>query len=373
MITSNLVVQVIAISTLATIIFIGLGFLPRPSRATALWSAVFAISMVAAYVWLAQAFLFPEQLRALGSGLAVAPVALLWSGLRAYCRHDRQFVPLAVAWLLIAPTALVVSTFVGVYDLAFRAVYILTAVFAGLIVRELMRMGPQLRDEALPLMAASMAYIVFAVIIAINAVLLATGAFDPADSLEFVRTINMIGTTVYTVCALITTLLLTTRTHETSRSARTDFERVARNRLDRARVAEDTWWALLDVRLDDPDDIRMASSTAAFNAVLEKLALDVDSVFPADADIERISGTRFLVLLPRPEGGVRDLISALLERVSADGDRAFSIRLSASVGWAAVTAVGYDLEQLTAAASQAAVTAHDAGGDRWERVRGARD
>ncbi|KDA05216.1 hypothetical protein DC31_02130 [Microbacterium sp. CH12i] len=77
------------------------------------------------------------------------------------------------------------------------------------------------------------------------------------------------------------------------------------------------WWSLLDIRLDDPDDIRLASSSAAFNAVAEKFA---------------------------------------------------PTRPSASIGWAPVAAVGYEFETLVNAASHAAETAYAKGGDRWERV-----
>lgn len=369
MITSTLVMPVIAITTLATVVFIGLGFLPRPSRATALWSAAFAVAMVGSYVWLAHEYAASEQLRALGSGLVLSPMPLIWSGIRAYRGHRRQHLLLSCAFMALAPVVLLASTFVGFYGVAFRVVFTVTGVFAALMLVELIGLGTRLRDEALPLMGVSAAYLAFAVIIDINGVLVSGGDMTNGDSLEFVRTLNMIGVTVYVVCALVSTLLLTIHSDETSTSPRQDFERTARNRLDRARAANDEWWSMLDIRLDDPDDIRAASSTAAFHAVAQKFGRDVDSVLPPDADIDRITTTRFVALVPRPQGGVRELITELLERMTTmDEQQSVPVRLSASIGWAPVSAAGYDFARLIGQAADAADSAYANGGDRWERV-----
>ncbi|WP_193598133.1 hypothetical protein [Microbacterium sp. YJN-G] len=371
MITSTLAMPLIALSTLATIIFIGLGFLPRPSRATALWSAAFAVAMVGSYVWLAQGFTpFPQQLRALGSALTIAPMPLIWSGLRAYRGLRRQYVALSVAVVVILPAFLLTAVALGIYPISFRIAFASLAVFAVLIFLDLMKLGPQLRDEALPLIGVSAAYVVFSAITIINAAFQASGEIQPADSLQFIRTLNLIGVNVYITCALITLLLLTTRSG-VNPSPHRDFERIVRNRLNRAQAAEDQWWALLDIRLDDPDEIRLATSASAFNAVSEKFARDIDSVFPADADIERMNASRFLVLVPRPQGGVRDLVTELLERVSAPlGAQPMQLRLSASIGWAPVSVAGYGFDELVNSAAQAALTASAKGGDRWERIRG---
>lgn len=373
MITSTLVMPVIAISTVATIIYIGLGFLPRPSRAAAYWSAAFAIAMVGSYVWLAQAFVYPEQLRALGSALTIAPMPLLWSGLRAYRGLKRQFGLVSVSFLAVAPVFLLSSTYLGTYGVAFRIVFCAAAIFAVLIFLELVHLGPRLRDEALPLMAVSAAFVVFGAVTLINGILVAIGTVDASGSIDFLRTLNLIGMTVYLVCALITVLLLTTRT-ESGPSPHRDFEKTARGRLERAQAADEQWWSMLDIRLDDPDDIRLASTTAAYNAVTERFARDVDTVFPADADIERIESDCFMVLVPRPQGSVRELLTELLERVSApDANNVIPLRLSASIGWASVSAAGYDFDTVVAAASAAAEKAAANGGDRWERVRDANE
>jgi GGDEF domain-containing protein len=327
--------------------------------------------MIGSYVWLAQDFVFPEQMRAIGSALTIGPMPLLWSGLRAYRGKQRTFVPLSIAVLVAAPLFLTFGIMASFYGIAFRIVFCSAAVFALLIFLELTRLGPQLRDEALPLMGVSALFVVFAVITLINGILVAGGSISPSDALDFLRTLNMIGMTVYIVCALVTMLLLTVRDGEHDRSPYRAFEQTARTRLERAQASADPWWSVLDIRLDDPDDIRRASSTAAFNMVAAKFARDIDSVLPADADIERIKPDCFLILVPRPTGAIRDLLTELLERISApEPGQPFPVRLSASAGWASVTAAGYNFDVLVQAASEAAVTAHKDGGDRWERVRG---
>ncbi|HTN54899.1 MAG TPA: hypothetical protein VLZ82_01865 [Microbacterium sp.] len=368
MITSTLVMPVIAISTLSTIIFIGLGFLARPSQATATWAAAFAAAMVGSYVWLAQDFAYPAELRAVGSGLAVASMPLLWSGLRAFRDQRRRFIPLSVALMALTPAALLVSTHLGVYGVAFRVAFSIMAIFAVLTVVELVRLGPQRREETIPLIGVSVAFVVFAAITIINGSLVAGGHVASDDSLQFIRSINLIGMSVYLVCTLVTLLLLTHRSDAPGVSPHGAFERIASNRLSRARAAGDQWWSLLDIRLDDADDIRLATSAAAFDGVCERFARDLDSVLPADADIERMNPTCFVVLLPRPNGSIRELLTELLERVSTPDDAPTPVRLSASAGWAGVSVVGYDFEALVTAASQAAQTAQADGGDRWVRV-----
>ncbi|MGO2748054.1 hypothetical protein [Microbacterium sp.] len=372
MITSTLIMPLIATSTLATVIFIGLGFLPRPSRATALWSASFASAMCGSYVWLAQDMLASMQFRALGSSLVIAPMALIWSGLRAYRGRTHQFIPLSITYMIVIPVGLVLSSFSDAYGIAFRIVFTLTAVFAALTIFELVRLGSGQRDESLPLLAACGAFIAFAVITVVDGFLVAGHVTRNIDSLQFLRTVNLIGSNVVIICCLVTLLLLTIRSPHSEKAAHGAFERTARDRLSRAEASLDQWWSVLDIRLDDPEDIRAASSTAAFNAVSERFAHDVELVLPADADIERMSTTRVIALVPRAQSGVRELLMKLLERISTVEDhQAVPIRLTASIGWAQVAAVGYDLDNLAGAASTAVEVAQQHGGDRWERVHGA--
>ncbi|WP_417508038.1 hypothetical protein [Microbacterium sp.] len=371
MITSAFVMPVIAVTTLGTIISIALGFLPRPSRATVLWASSFVIAMVGSYVWLAYELLDSEQLRAIGSALTITPIALLWAGVRAYRRRDRPYVWVACTFLVVMPLMLLGSTFINVYGIAFRVLFSASAVFAALIVWELAKLGPRLRDEALPLMAVAGVFVVFAVVTVVNGILLAVGEIGNDESLAFIRSLDLLGVTVFTVCGLVTTLLLTIRADETSMAPHGAFESTVRTRLERAREMDEQWWSLLDIRLDDPDEIRTATSTAAFNAVAQRFAKDINAVFPASSDIDQMTATRIIVLVPRSQGGVRELLTELLERVSeSDATRPYALRLSASVGWAPVSAAGYDFETLVALAGAAAQSAQTAGGDRWERVRG---
>ncbi|KDA04901.1 hypothetical protein DC31_02070 [Microbacterium sp. CH12i] len=369
MITSTLVLPLIATSTIAVIIFIALGFLPTPSRATALWSAGFVCAMIGSYVWLGYEVLEMAPLRGLGSGLIIAPMALMWSGLRAYRGATRQFIPLSVAFLIAMPLALMVSTFSDAYGITFRVLFSATSVFAVLTIIELLRLGPHKRDEASPLLAVSGLFLVFTVITNINGFMVAQHVTANADSLQFLRSTNMIGSNAYIICTLVTVLLLTARSNNGERTPHGAFERIARDRLNRAEATNDQWWSLLDIRLDDPDDIRAASSTAAFNATCDRFMHDVELVLPADADIERMGPTRIIALVPRAQGGVRELLIELLERISTvDEVQALPIRLSASIGWAQVENVGYDLDELVVAAAEAVQVAQTTGGDRWERV-----
>lgn len=370
MITSNLVMPLIATTTLATILFIALGFLPHPSRAAALWSAAFSSAMVGSYMWLAYEIWGSTAFRALGAGLAIAPMALIWSGLRARRRARRQFIPLSVAYLILMPAALMMSASSPAYGVAFRVVFATTAVFAALTIVELIRLGTHKRDEAYPLLAACAAFIVFTAVTVVDGVLVARHITANPESLQFLRTINMIGIVVFVICALVTTLLLTVRSKGGHSATRGTFEATVRNRLNRAEAANDPWWSMLDIRLDDPDGIRAASSTAAFNSTSERFAHDVDLALPADADIEQMSATRVIALVPRAQGGLREILSGLLERISTVDERqAVPIRLSASIGWAQVQTAGYGFDELLLAASDAVKTAQANGGDRWERVR----
>lgn len=369
MITATLAMPLIVTSTLATIIFIGLGFLPTPSRATALWSAGFANAMVGSYFWLAYEIFDIAQLRAIGSGLVIAPIALMWSGLRTHRGAVRQYIPLSVAFLIATPLVLTLASYTETYGVVFRVVFTATAVFAALTIAELIRLGIRQRDESLPLLLASAVLIVFAAVTIVDGVLVARHITANPDSLQFLRTLNMVGANAYVICNLVTMLLLTTRVNNGSKTVHDAFEQTANNRLNRAEAANDPWWSLLDIRLDEPDDILAASSTAAFNEVSKRFMRDVELVLPADADIKRMNSTRIIALVPRAQGGVREVLTELLERISTVDERqAVPVRMSASVGWAQVPAAGYCLEDLIEAAAAAVQVAQSNGGDRWERV-----
>src|SRR5690606_32753363 len=129
-------------------------------------------------MWLAHEVWDLIQFRALGSGLVTAPLALVWSGLRARRRAKRQFIPLAIAYLIAMPLVLSVTSFTPAYGVVFRVVFVLTAVFAALTAIELVRAGRDERDESYPLLAACAVFIVLAGVTVVDGVLVARHITD---------------------------------------------------------------------------------------------------------------------------------------------------------------------------------------------------
>lgn len=370
MIYTGPMTALVALSTLCTALFIGLGFLPRPGRAAAVWSSAFGGLMITAYGWMAADLLDSQPLRGAASGFMFSTIALVWVGLRVRREAPRSFGGVALLFVVAAPATLAFTATSEFYVTFVRLVFTISAVFAALILAELIRLGPLVRDEILPLALVSAAFIICA---AINIVLeifrLARGAPAPdAEQFALVRDINALGAVLYVVCATVTLLLLT-RDHEPARSAEIDstFTRVARERLRRAAASDDRWWSLLVIRLDDPVTLREASSTHSYDRVRSLFAEVVQATLPAEADVDLHDGADITVLLPRPEGAVRQILATLLERIAMT-DSDLAVRLSASVGWAGVDVVGYDLDALIAEAADAASLAQERGGDRWFRV-----
>ena len=365
-------VPMVAISTLCAIVFIGIGFLRAPSRYGALWSVALLSAVVASYGWAAADRLEVSELRAASTGLLLSALALVWSGVRAYAERPQRLA-YSLAWMGIAPAALLLASFFGSYDLVFRLVFLVTSVFAALTIVELVRMRPLVRDEVLPLLTMSAIFLIFTVIVLLEGLIVRSQgpALEGASTLQFVITIRTVSTVVYMVGTTITMLLLTREGRPVAPDTRSaDFDKVAAARLKRAAAAQDPWWSLVDIRLDNPDEIRAMSGSNVFAAISDRLEADINRVLPPDADVERVSPVRFVALVPRAQSGMRTLLANLLECVARVGpEQPSPIRLTVSIGWAQVTAVGYDLHDLSAAAAQAAEDAYEEGGDRWERVR----
>lgn len=370
MITTGPMTALVALSTLCTAVFIGLGFLPRPGRAAAIWSSAFGGLMLTSYGWLAADLIGSAPLRGAASGFMLGTVSLVWVGLRVRSGDRPSGAWPALAFILVAPATLALTAESDYYLTIVRAAFSLAAVFAALIVAELIRLGPLVRDEILPLALVSAGFVVFAALnIVLEIVRLVRGGAAPdPEQFALVRDLNTLGALLYVVCATVTLLFLTrARASERGSDAESIFARVAGDRLRRAAAADDRWWAMLVIRLDDPIALREASSTNGYDLVRARFAEVVQAQLPADADIDLRDGADIIALLPRPEGAVRQILANLLEQV-AKTDSILAVRLSASVGWAGVDVVGYDFDALVAEAADAATLAQERGGDRWFRV-----
>jgi len=371
MIENPALIALVAIASLTTILVIALGFLPHPSRAAAIWSAAFAVSMAGCYVWLAGSVLDLTGLRMAGAVAVMAGSALIWVGLRAWRGATRVYLVPTELVYVVAIAAAVASTGQPWQAALLHLALAITAVGAGLTAGELMRLRPFRSDESLPLTIASLSYVALAALVVIDGVTRAMrGTPLSVDEIVLRQTAGAIGVAVYMITALTTLLLLIRGAHQPTDSPRQrTFDTVARDRLERAQQHDDRWWSLLDIRLDEPGAIRAASSSLAYSRVVARFADDLRAALPADVDIDRRSETRYIALVPRPEPSVRPLMSQLLERVATPSEgQGLNLRPSASIGWASVTTVGYDLDRLLTAAADAAVGAARAGGDRWERA-----
>ena len=70
----------ISLTTVCTAMMIGLGFLPQPSRESAIWSIAFIAVMVSTYFGAAADAFGDVWTRAIGEGLNIAAVGPLWGG-----------------------------------------------------------------------------------------------------------------------------------------------------------------------------------------------------------------------------------------------------------------------------------------------------
>ncbi len=357
----------ITLSTVCTTIMIGLGFLPHPSRESAIWASAFVAAMVSTYFNAAAEPLGGVWPHAIAEALNLAGLGLIWVGIRV--RVGRR-------WILLVPT-LLLSALIGValtfgtgtpaQPLIMTVGLVLVAAVSAAIVVELFAVRTTQRAATLPLTVAAGLVSVFALIWLVSGLMRA--ASGGKATLLMAHQYAPAVAIVTLVTALVTLLLLVRAEAPRRDGDAVGFRAVARDRLARAERFDDAWWSVLDVRLDDPLALREASSALAYTRVLDRFASDVSAVFPAEADLDRVEATRMLVLLPRHEAAVRPLLRALLERVSTmSSDQSIDVRLSASIGWASVALVGYDLDDLVAAAAAAADEAQLSGGDRWERA-----
>ncbi len=366
----NLGVAQAVITTLATMLTIGVAFLVKPGLPTLYWSLAFTLAMLATYGVVAGDVTGLETLRRASLGALMGAPALLWSGFRAsWGLRPHAWAGGAVA----AGAALILAAVDGLvwFTVAYRVVFFAASVFAGLFVLDWARAAGRRADRLLlPMVVMSIAFVVTG-----TATLIAGVAFPPSggDDFELVRVISSVGMLAYVACALIAVVGSAARDSGLGRSATNStawqqFERIAWDRLMRAEKAADPW-SIVYLRLDDAADIRQTAGASAFANLSERLEEEVREVFPAEADVGAPTAGAVVVLVPRTDAVVRDLLRTILERVTRiDVHGALPIRPTASAGWAPASVLGYDLDALVYTGREAAALASEKGGDRWERV-----
>ena len=358
------------ITTLATMLTIGIAFLVRPGLPTLYWSIAFTLAMLATYGVVAGDVAGIEQLRRASLGALMGAPAFLWSGFRA-AWGLRPHIWAGAAMAAVSAFSLAIVDDLAWFTVAYRTIFFAASVFAGLFVLDWARSSSRRHDRLLlPLVIVSIAFFVTGV-----GTLIAGLVYPPSggDDFELVRLISSVGMLVYVACALIAVVGTTARDSGLGRTAAVStawqqFERTAGDRLARAQKTSEPW-SVVYLGLDDAADIRQTAGAAAFATLSERLEEEVRAAFPAESDVGSPSAGAVVVLVPRPDAVVRDLLRATLERVTLlDVHGALPIRPTASAGWAPVSVLGYDLDTLVYTGREAARVASGKGGDRWERV-----
>lgn len=364
MLGPSLTIMHLAIASVCTALMIGLGFLGRPQRSTVLWSTMFAVAMAAAVAAIASTALESRSSWLISMALTLTLPAFVWSGLRAHRAASRMYVWVAPAVGAIVMVIFVVGVGTPGFHVAGRVTMLAAASFNVLVLQELFRRPERGRGAAVPLVLASVLWMLLSVVGVIASIL------DIRENYELLTQTNAVGLAVYLICALVSLLFFARGDGmaplTTNASA---FRAVAVDRLIRAREAGEQTWALLDIRLDDPDDLRGAAGDSAFADLSARFHRIVRATFPAGADIAALSDTRAIVLLARTESALRSHVLLLKERLATTDEEApIMLQLSASIGWADVATAGYDLDTLMAEASERAEQAVAEGGDRWQHA-----
>lgn len=364
---ANLSLAQATVTTLATIMIVSLGFLPRPSRAALLWSLAFLLAMSSTWTSVVGVALDDESLRRVGLGLMLGAPALIWSGFRA--RRGARALP----WVGALQGACSAALFVGAqdaaaYGLSFRLAFLGAAVFAGLTIFELRRSADLRERLMLPLLVVSAGFVALALASVISAIAAPTAVGD----LQLPRLLNGLAMLVYLVCATVSLLYFTSVSTSYSLTA-TDwpqFAVTASDRLRRAGRVREPGWAALSIQVDDPAYLRSAAGDNNWAHIISTFETLVTEAFPADADIGRRASGHVVVLVARPDPVVREHVRTVLrEFTEMDATSWIAVQLSASVGWVPAEAADYDFDALVGQADAAASTAQRLGGDRWERVR----
>lgn len=364
-ISVDVMTSMVAVVTVVTVVVIGLATLARPSRATITWGAAFALGMLGTYLWVGGIQLHEPRLTAGASGLLLCFEPLLWLGLRMH-RGARPLWWPSLGFMVLIPTVLVLAAGTPAFQVTFRLSFLSASVFAGLVAWELIRLKTVSRDITMPLLLAACSFVVVAIAGAVS-VLLDNGVSSD-EQLSVLRGVNSVGTVVTSICAAFTLVLLV-RSDRVAPATGDAAARAAR-RLRKAQAQNDNAWSVLDVRLDDPLDLKEASTSTGYAAIVERFHSDIEEVLPASADADRVDDSRSIIVIRGSEEEIRHHIRALLQRISAiEHDAGASgIRVSASIGWASASAWGHDYDALAAAAGTASASARADGGDRWKRA-----
>lgn len=364
-ISVDVMTSMVAVVTVVTVVVIGLATLARPSRATITWGAAFALGMLGTYLWVGGIQLHEPRLTAGASGLLLCFEPLLWLGLRMH-RGARPLWWPSLGFMVLIPTVLVLAAGTPAFQVTFRLSFLSASVFAGLVAGELIRLKTVSRDITMPLLLAACSFVVVAIAGAVS-VLLDNGVSSD-EQLSVLRGVNSVGTVVTSICAAFTLVLLV-RSDRVAPATGDAAARAAR-RLRKAQAQNDNAWSVLDVRLDDPLDLKEASTSTGYAAIVERFHSDIEDVLPASADADRVDDSRSIIVIRGSEEEIRHHIRALLQRISAiEHDAGASgIRVSASIGWASASAWGHDYDALAAAAGTASASARADGGDRWKRA-----
>lgn len=357
--------MVAVVTVLAAIVF-SLATLARPSRATVTWGAAFGLGVLGAYLWLAGHQTGEPAFRGAASGLLLSFEPLVWIGLRMHRGRRTPWWPVAV-FTVVPPTLLVLTAGSPWYLLSFHTVFLASGVFAALVAFELWRGRPVARDIVMPLALASCGLFLVALSSAVAAMLT-----DPADTetqLSALRGMNAVGTLVVSTCAAFTLVLMV----RAEGIAPVDSEAAIlsiRRRLEKAHAQNEQSWSILDVRLDDPAELRDASTGSAFALIVNRFHDDIQEALPAAADAVRIDDDRAIVLIRGSEEAVQSHIREILTRVAIihRDESVNGIGASASIGWAMAAVLGFEYDALIAAAGLAAERARAGGGDRWNRA-----
>jgi hypothetical protein len=360
-----------AITTLATLLTVGIAFLVKPSMATLYWAFAFVLAMAATYGVVMGDLSDNEILRRASLGALLGAPALLWSGFRAQwgLRPHVWAGPILAA---ASALALALAPSPAWFAWGCRTAFLAASVFAGLFFVDWVRAPARRNDRLLlPLAIVSAVFVVVGL-----ASFVAAFVFPPSDGDDFLlqRVISSIGMLAYVGCALVAVVGLPTRDaalSPTGGGTSTEWQRFERTASERLLHAQQTAeaWSVVYLQLDDAVDIRQTAGGNAFATLSTRFEEAVRATFPVEADVVSPSPGSVVALVPRPDAAVRESLLATLERVpNLDAEGSLPIRPTASAGWAPASILGYDLDALVYTSREAAVLASEKGGDRWERV-----